>query len=174
MGFRSNMLFVAWHQPSSQLCQGTPTGTHFLCSSTANPMLEQLWRSLVSLSCRKGQKSLISQTCRPLSLLCRPFLCPGLVATLRLVTMGDASTSVGTGSQPLCIQLLLPALCVHPAPPVATANLVDLGVRCDSPLGTKDLHHVWDEQIPASAVSAIPDVWQWWSCWSEQLEPETW
>ena len=38
-------------------------------------------------------------------------------------------------------------------------------------------NHVWDEQLPAlptASVPAIPDVWQRWSCWPVQPEPETW
>ena len=95
------MLFVEGHQPSNQLCRGTPTGTHCQCSSIASPTLEEQWRSLASRSHQEGQKSHMSQTCRPPSLLCKPFLCPGLAATLRLTTLVDASTSVGTGTK-LC------------------------------------------------------------------------
>ena len=97
--FSRCMLFVGWRQPSNQLCLGTPTGTHCQCSSIAlRPTLEEQWRSLVSLRCQESQKSLISQTCQPLSLLCRPFLRPGLAATLQSATLVGASTSVGTGT----------------------------------------------------------------------------
>merc|ERR550532_1517079 len=133
------MLFVGWRQPSNQLCLGTPTGTHCQCSSIASPTLEEQWRSLVSLRCQESQKSLISQTCQPPSLLCRPFLRPGLAATLQSATLVGASTSVGTGVRPLCIKPLLPAHCAPPAPPGATVNPVGPGALCASPPGTRGL-----------------------------------